>query len=225
MGSAWPFDPKAEYILDNADNDVPGRTPMELAEKLIAAVKAEELIMSYQNGLEVPQPGTPAPRALNVVYADAPATAPAAPAAAEPAFAQKGRVPKPRPGAVEAYPHDLSPLERTAARPVAAQPAAPVAPAEEFDARPVFKQQDRIRRPAAAAIEPVAYDVIPRKQEPTDAPTASASLVPGPAQEPPASAEGRFAPQDGENNRRSKRKRRGKHKKLPRESMAPEIEM
>lgn len=100
-----------QFILDNADPNVPGRTPQDLADKLIAAVKqhplkAEELIMSYQDGREVPQPGAPPP------WRPAPAAAAQQEGPPEPAFKQRARMPKPQPGEVKPYPLELTPLER-----------------------------------------------------------------------------------------------------------------
>ncbi|AOG04515.1 MobA/MobL family protein [Bosea sp. RAC05] len=98
------------FILENADNDVPGRTPLELAAKLIEAVKqhpakAEELIMSYQNGRQVPQPGA---------FSDGPTRPTGAQGPIEdapPVFKQRARMPGAAPGEVQPFPYDLTPLE------------------------------------------------------------------------------------------------------------------
>ncbi|KRE05050.1 hypothetical protein ASE63_25135 [Bosea sp. Root381] len=110
-----------QFILENADANVPGRTPFDLAEKLVQAVKqhpakAEELMMSYTDGRQVPQPGQPSradrpqpgPRVVEIE------SAPSGPAstAPEPAFKQKGRIPRPTPDQVEPFPYDLTPSLR-----------------------------------------------------------------------------------------------------------------
>ncbi len=115
------------FILENADNDIPGRTPLELAAKLIDAVKqhpakAEELIMSYQNGRQVEQPGA---------FPSGPARRPAQQAPIEdapPVFKRRARMPDAEPGEVKPFPYDLTPLEP---RTLLATPVRSTAPADE----------------------------------------------------------------------------------------------
>jgi hypothetical protein len=104
-----------QFILDNADPDVPGNSPIELSRKLVEALKqhpaqAEAVILSHQNGREVPQPGQPS-RAVrsNVIRVEG---GPPAPQAEVPVvFKQPGRIPRPGPGEVELFPYELTPLD------------------------------------------------------------------------------------------------------------------
>lgn len=117
----------ANFILENADNDVPGRTPIDLANKLIDAVKespakAEALIMSYQNGRQVDQPGAFPDLAAATLPPEAP-----------PVFKQRARMPDPGPAGIEPFPFDLTPLE---SQPQPVTPVRPNAPVKEKNCIP-----------------------------------------------------------------------------------------
>lgn len=134
---AGVFKRYSQFILDNADPNVPGRTPLELAAKLVEAVKqhpakAEELIMLHDVERHS-QAAAPKPR---IVYADI-SRPPSPPAVQEPeAFVLNGRIPRPLPEEVEPFPYVAIPLEpaRTPALPVPSTPDALTQPtaAEHF---------------------------------------------------------------------------------------------
>ncbi len=95
----------SQFIMENADPNVPGRTPIDLTNKLIEAIKvhpakAEEMMMSYKFGREVPQPeNTPAWKPPTDYV-----RAPVADVLPQPVFKQKARMPDPEPGDVKPHP-------------------------------------------------------------------------------------------------------------------------
>lgn len=126
---AGVFKRYGQFILDNADESVPGRTALELADKLAQAVKlhpaqADALIMTHDLERRARE-AMPKPR---VVYAEAPERP--SPAADEaPAFSLNGRMPRPAAGEVEPMPDQASPLQRDRApQSDAAVPAAALTP-------------------------------------------------------------------------------------------------
>lgn len=108
----------SQFIMDNADPNVPGRTAVDLTNKLVEAikvhpVKADELIMSYRFGDPDAGPG-------NVPAWKPPERrADAAEAAPQPVFKQKARMPVPEPDEVMPFPRDIGAPGRAPAPPAA----------------------------------------------------------------------------------------------------------
>lgn len=142
---AWEMHKRfGQFIIDNADPDVPGRTPMDLAKKLIDAVKehpakAEELMMSYERGHEI---GVPPRQAAQAV--------PSPPAETDqPVFRGRASMPRPRPAppvvmeeasafGVTSDPSGGGHFEREVSR-LPPAPAPPRAPEPGSDAQTVLK--------------------------------------------------------------------------------------
>lgn len=146
-----------QFILDNADPDVPGRSPIELSRKLVEALKrhpvqAEAVILSHQSGREVPQPGQPLRAGrTNVIRVEGGTPAPVADAPV--VFKQPGRIPRPDPGRVEPFPYELTPLDpvpaKTPAKPAPADIHTPELPEpilRETDPIPYKKDSEKRRK-------------------------------------------------------------------------------
>lgn len=118
---AGVFKRYGQFILDNADPNVPGRTPLELAEKLTQAVKqnpakAEELIMAHDAERRSREAALKSP----VICADTPADRAARPK--NHSAIPKRRTSRATPDDTEPLQHGTSPLERPGLTPVE-QPA------------------------------------------------------------------------------------------------------
>lgn len=142
----------SQFIMDNADPNVPGRTAVDLTNKLVEAikvhpVKADELIMSYRFGNPDAGPSNVPAWKPPERRADATEAAP------QPVFKQKARMPVPEPDEVMPYPRDLGVPEHKP--PIIAEPRAPeprrkVEKAEE----PVVPQVPLADREAETPLKP-----------------------------------------------------------------------
>jgi len=142
----------SQFIMDNVDPNVPGRTAVDLTNKLVEAikihpVKADELIMSYRLGNPDAGPSNVPAWKPPERRADTPEAAP------QPVFKQKARMPVPEPDEVMPYPRDLGVPEHKP--PIIAEPRAPeprrkVEKAEE----PVVPQIPLADREAETPLKP-----------------------------------------------------------------------
>ena len=135
-----------QFIIDNADVNVPGRTAEDLAAKLVEAVKqhpakAEELIMSYDNGRKMQRLDFPTRQGAQTAQEQP-----------TPTF-KRGRVPQPKPRSVKPHPFDLKPLP-------AEQPQ-PQKAASEPPLPPLVAPTARVAQPKAAEGEAIRFDLPP----------------------------------------------------------------